>query len=464
MLLRYIFILGSNWRLSLAEINHVLKRREYKGKIIDYSACAAIVEFDKGELSERAISQLQFMLGGTQKICRALDFIQYETFKEAFPEEILEEVHPGVMLDARERIRGFLVDVTYPIFGRIKSNVKYFVANSVYPTEFRSEYYKILVKHFIPFLNKFWVAHLKEKGAKSAIYYRYPQELIQSGSLNPIFPHHFMKYELYLPHRKEIVYTFTDGGMYIGFTLNVSNSNEMKMIDEERPYINMKASIPPKFAKVMINLLNLNRPFSTMKILDPFCGSGTILMFAYILGIKPFGGDNDQEKVEGTRRNINWLKQFLERPTKIDVNQTIKSMKISEISQFFEEKKFDGIVTEPILLPFYTELPMYDEVVTHIKHHVMPTYADLFKEGKKVLKKGTRMCLTAPSVMSLDGGRVSIDIDDMAKEFGYKRINIIDVRDFPQSTNQNLQLREGRETVYDENSKIISREFYLFEI
>ncbi|MFX1238770.1 MAG: hypothetical protein ACFE8P_13770, partial [Promethearchaeota archaeon] len=69
---KFIFVLGSNWQLSLAELDTVLKNSEFKGRITDYSANIAIVEFDD-LLDEKyyidKLMELQFILGGTQKIC-----------------------------------------------------------------------------------------------------------------------------------------------------------------------------------------------------------------------------------------------------------------------------------------------------------------------------------------------------------------------------------------------------------
>ena len=44
---RFLFVLGSNFQLSLAELDNVLHYSRFKGKIIDYSANIAIVEFEK---------------------------------------------------------------------------------------------------------------------------------------------------------------------------------------------------------------------------------------------------------------------------------------------------------------------------------------------------------------------------------------------------------------------------------
>ncbi len=46
------------------------------------------------------------------------------------------------------------------------------------------------------------------------------------------------------------------------------------------------------------------------KILDPFCGSGTILQEAMLLGFKNiYGSDKDKRAIANSKENINWLKK-----------------------------------------------------------------------------------------------------------------------------------------------------------
>ena len=85
---RYIFILGSNWRLSLAEINNLIIKPPYEGKITDYSASAAIVEFEQEKHKDENFDHLIFQLGGTQKIGKFIDLIDIRTLQGAFPEEV----------------------------------------------------------------------------------------------------------------------------------------------------------------------------------------------------------------------------------------------------------------------------------------------------------------------------------------------------------------------------------------
>ncbi|MHA1728983.1 MAG: TRM11 family SAM-dependent methyltransferase [Promethearchaeota archaeon] len=467
-MLKYIFILGKNWLLSLSEIEHFLRKKQFKGIITDYSACAAIIEFEKGKFSEKKIAELIFALGGTLKICQVVDFIQNSTFMEAFPEKIDGSEHPGLMIDGRRYIEGILSDIIYPIFGKIdkKKQGKYFIANSVYPVLFNSSYYSaVLIKHFLPFLNKNWITNLKEAGVKNATYYRYPEEGMASGNLNPIFPHHFMRYKLYKPERKEIVYSFTEEGMYIGYTLNVTNSNEMKMIDEERPYKNPKGSIPPKFAKIMINLLNLQRPYGTRRILDPFCGTGTILLFSYIQGIHVYGADKDNICTRGTKKNIRWIQKFLEKPLKINPNKDIINANISEIEEKFDGLKFDGVITEPILLPYFTELPRYNYINEIIQNSVIPSYEMAFEIFKRILKaSGCRVVITAPSVQTLDGGRIRVNLNPIAEKFGFTKIYVLNKKNISEKSDTRLKLSSKGNALYDNNSKYFRREFYIFEL
>ncbi|MHA1338394.1 MAG: TRM11 family SAM-dependent methyltransferase [Promethearchaeota archaeon] len=460
---KYIFVLGKNWRLSIGELLHILNSNGFNGKIFDYSACVAIIEFDKGILSEKQIAELQFILGGTLKIGKVVDFIDYKTFIKSFPYNISDIPHPGVMLDARKKVKNFIKDSIYPIFGKIKKNEKYFFANSIYPIEFRSPYYRILTQHFLPFLNKLWPQYLKERGARTAIYFKYPEQNMKNGTLNPIFPHHFFQYELYKPTKREILYCLTEEGLYIGYTLNATNSNMLKMIDEERPYKRFEASIPPKFAKIMINLLNLKKPYNTMRILDPFVGSGTILLFAYSMGIQVYGSDSDMECVIGTRRNLNWIKKFLEKPLDINFNSTIINANINVLSEKFKNMKFHGIVTEPLFVPILKELPHYENMIKIVNNQIIPSYEIAFREFDKLLKAGYRVSITSPLIETLEGEKINIDLKPLAEKYGFKNIDIINKRKITEKSDRNLRLVDRNGIISDKSSLYLYRQFFVFE-
>lgn len=73
-----------------------------------------------------------------------------------------------------------------------------------------------------------------------------------------------------------------------------------KRSNEKRPF-SSPVSLDPVLARVLVNV---SRTPPGGKILDPFCGTGGILIEAGLCGIMPFGTDTKEEMVKGTRENL----------------------------------------------------------------------------------------------------------------------------------------------------------------
>lgn len=67
-----------------------------------------------------------------------------------------------------------------------------------------------------------------------------------------------------------------------------------------RPF-DRPVSLHPKFARALVNLSRVPRGG---RLLDPFCGTGGILVEAARIGVHPLGSDLSPDMVEGTRRNL----------------------------------------------------------------------------------------------------------------------------------------------------------------
>ena len=100
--------------------------------------------------------------------------------------------------------------------------------------------------------------------------------------------------------------------------------------DFGRPGADSKSGmLPPKLAKIMLNLAKVNK--KTI-LLDPFCGSGTILMEGAILGIdKMYGADISQKAIENTDKNLQWIKE----PKKmLNLSYELHTCDVSNIDKF----------------------------------------------------------------------------------------------------------------------------------
>ncbi|MFX0083276.1 MAG: TRM11 family SAM-dependent methyltransferase [Candidatus Hodarchaeota archaeon] len=464
---RFIFVLGSNWQLSIAELDYYLRYSQIKGKIIDYSANIAIVEFEELHKEKHYVNKLmeiQFTLGGCQKIAKIFDFIDIQTIQDAFPIKI--EKYQNV-----ERNRKKILNIIDKILvGKNlifpKAYESMFYAISIYPNLYDEDYYsKIIVKHFLPFLNKKLMIHLIEKGAVKVLYYKYPEENIKSGNLNPIFPHNVIKYDLLTENRAEIIFGFTEEGVYIGRTFTVDDANFKKKIDEERPFKEFKSSISPKLTLMMLNFLNLFDNRENKNILDPFLGNGTIVLFAILQDFQVYGSDIDEIKVKNTIRNINWLLELLEEEIPIFINNRIVKVDVRELSSHFGQNFFDGICTEPELGPFYLEKPYFNQVKELFDTKLEPLYHDFFGEAYKILKDKGRICFVAPIISTIDGNDVQLNVEKIAKESKFDLVPIISQNRFFSKKNPKLQFREkSYKTLIDaKRGQIIKRKIYIFE-
>jgi tRNA G10 N-methylase Trm11 len=306
---------------------------------------------------------------------------------------------------------------------------------------------------------------LKEKGALKALYYKYPEKNLKSGKLNPIFPHNVIKYDLLTENRAEIIFGFTEEGVYIARTFTVDDPSFKKKIDEERPFKEFKSSIPPKLAKIMINFLDLFENRERMKIFDPFLGNGTIILLALLHDFQIYGSDIDEIKVKNSKRNINWLQEELEEEIPLFVNERIFPADVKEISNYFEENFFDGICTEPELGPFFLEKPYYLQAKEVLNTKLEPLYNALFRESFKILKDKCRICLIAPIISTIDGNDIQLNIEKIANENGFIQISLIDSNRFFNKSNQKLQILTNphRALIDAKKGQIVKRKILVFE-
>lgn len=105
-----------------------------------------------------------------------------------------------------------------------------------------------------------------------------------------------------------------------------------KRKNQERPF-SSPISLDPVLARVMVNLSGVPAGGS---ILDPFCGTGGILIEAGLCGILPCGTDVQEEMVEGTRENLENYGVL---------NHDIRQAEIQGIENVFDQS-FDAVVTD----------------------------------------------------------------------------------------------------------------------
>ena len=117
------------------------------------------------------------------------------------------------------------------------------------------------------------------------------------------------------------------------------NYHEIERRDMEKPVRREELSISPRLAKIMINLSEVKEDGV---LLDGFCGIGAILIEAVNMGIKAIGVDNDNEAIEGARKNLEWLR-FPGGVYRL-INSDSKKVVLGSVDVFVSEPDFGKIL------------------------------------------------------------------------------------------------------------------------
>ncbi|MCJ7479396.1 MAG: RsmD family RNA methyltransferase [Candidatus Nanohaloarchaeota archaeon QJJ-7] len=101
--------------------------------------------------------------------------------------------------------------------------------------------------------------------------------------------------------------------------------------NQHRPF-SSPVTLHPRLARTLVNLSEVGRDGS---LLDPFCGTGGILLEAGLIGCDLYGSDVQEEMVEGTREN---LEAF-------NLEGDIREAEFSDAEAEFG-RQFDAVVTD----------------------------------------------------------------------------------------------------------------------
>jgi tRNA G10 N-methylase Trm11 len=197
-----------------------------------------------------------------------------------------------------------------------------------------------------------------------------------------------------LSHREvvEIIVLGWGEATWIGQTRTVSQPDEWSTRDRGKPYADhTKGLLPPKVARMMVNLATGSVPLDEIKqsdlLFDPFCGSATVLMEARTLGITAVGSDLDPEAVAGARKNLDWqaAREGLENSAQLQTG---------DVTRVSWPQKVRWIVTEPFL---GKPKPRPDDVPNMFRG-LEKMYWGAFRHWTSVLESGGEVVIVFPAV------------------------------------------------------------------
>lgn len=199
----------------------------------------------------------------------------------------------------------------------------------------------------------------------------------------------------------------------VGTTAAVQNAEDWSNRDFGRPRRNAKQGmLPPKLARMMLNFSG--KPVAGATVLDPFCGSGTVLMEGAMLGAgKLVGGDIATGAVHDTQHNLSWLKTQGFTVPDVEVHVA----KAGALAEHIAPNSVDLLVTETYLgAPRRGNEALED--VTKGVTYIETMYEESFGPLRNTLKGDAVVIIAAP-VHFFEGRTFEPDVERILGNLGY---------------------------------------------
>ena len=209
------------------------------------------------------------------------------------------------------------------------------------------------------------------------------------------------------------------GELLVAESRGAQNITAYARRDRDRPrrdaFVGM---LPPKLAQIMVNLavgeLQSSDDTHDNHILDPFCGTGTVLQEALLKGFTVYGSDLSQKMVDYTTENLQWLSKT-HRHT-----GTIKDVRLGDATDFnwSEAPKLTAVVCETYLGQPFSAPPKPEklkEVVGNCNHII----SNFLKNIHGQVQSNTTFCIAVPAWRDNDGRLTHLPLIRQLDSLGY---------------------------------------------
>lgn len=237
---------------------------------------------------------------------------------------------------------------------------------------------------------------------------------------------------------KEMVVINLGEKIIFGQTALIQDIDDWTKRDRSKPYADRKKGmLPPKVARMMVNIASGDAGVTRKTVYDPFCGTGTVLAEALVVGHNAVGSDIDGKATAGAEKNLKWLQE------NYNFTGTFKIFlaDASQVAKMSDLKKnpVDAIVTEPFLGRPKPELKQLDNIFKGLEK----LYLGVFKAWTEILKPGARVVIVFPQVETHKKAYNLDKLIDKLGQLGYT------------TTSQPV--------VYARPGAIVARQIYTFE-
>jgi tRNA G10 N-methylase Trm11 len=428
----YVFVSGKNWKLSLAELISFLEARKVRFEVCQLSREFFVVDVEDGA-GVLAIADL----GGILKVGRVTAGFATQIVGKAFLEGNKQ---------AREQIRREIVSSGLVADMLEVSAAKTVFGVSVYCAE---DVLRPVSKAIQRFVGSAVKRELATYGRKSG-FMGFPR-MREQPQLSAV---EVLKKKL-VENKTEVLFCVGKKQTVVAVTVAVHDPFEFQKRDVGKPVQRKIFAMSPRLAKIMVNLASCT---SRKLLLDPFCGVGTVLQEALLVGARVIGVDINPWCVKAALANLKWLKKEY---TREEAEYRVVEGDARRLRGMFGEG-VDCVVTEPDLGPALRQVPTAS-YAKRVVSRLEPLYSGFLEEAYGVLKAGGRLVFVAPYVRTRSGRAVVMAVEEKAVSVGFKRVCLFREKVFAEDVRVKEELAEMCAFVDAEERHIIGREIHVFQ-
>lgn len=217
-----------------------------------------------------------------------------------------------------------------------------------------------------------------------------------------------------------------DGKVIVAESTGTQNITAYTKRDQNRPkrdaFVGM---LPPKLAQIMINLAEHgeipDEQAKTLRLLDPFCGTGVVLQEAALLGYQVYGTDLADKMIDYTRANLEWLAQTHHVNTHIDLHQA--DARTAQWQQPINVVACESYLGQPF------SAPPSPSKLTEVRGNCNQIISEFLKNIGTQLASGTPLCVAVPAWRSSDGSFTNLPLINSLDQLGYARHQFKNIKD-----------------------------------
>lgn len=262
------------------------------------------------------------------------------------------------------------------------------------------------------------------------------------------------------PNGWELIFIKDGASTIIAQTVKAQDIESYTKRDRGRPKRDARVGmLPPKLAQILINLgsgpieearlqnicdIPAGEPIPLTlldkTVLDPFCGTGVLLLEAMLMGYKTYGTDIDARMTDYTLANATWL------TSEFGLADNILSAETGDATSYKWAANFDFVASEVYLGKPFTAQPSPEVLAQTVAECNLIIKKFLLNIAGQI-KTGTRLSLGVPAWRNKHGKFTHLPLIDYLSDFGYNRVRFERVSD--------------EDLIYYRNDQIVARQLLV---